>query len=135
GGQAGLHVGAAASPQFAVADLAAERVDGPLRQVALGDDVGVALEHQGGPVASAALDHGDHVGPAGRGLVHDGLPAPLAHLGGDEVGGGLLAAAPRRVVGAGDADQRLGELHDALGVHFDHSNPSRVGTAASSALV
>ena len=41
-GDAGLHVARAASPDPAVADLAAERIDGPA--VARGDDVEVAVQ-------------------------------------------------------------------------------------------
>ena len=62
--QAGLHVGAAPSVEAAVADLGPERVGGPRVGVALGDDVGVPLEHQR-RAGAAALHDGVHVGAAG----------------------------------------------------------------------
>ncbi len=102
-GQAALHVGGAAAPQPAVHDVAAERLDGPA--VALGHDVGVPLEHQRRPRPAAAVDRGDHVGPARRHLVDLRLPAERAHLGGDEVGGRLLVEPACRVVHARDAHE------------------------------
>ena len=55
-----LHVGRAATPETAARDLSTERVDGPRRVVALGDDVGVPFEHQR-RAGAVAVDNGDHV--------------------------------------------------------------------------
>ena len=55
GGHAGLHVGRAPPVQPAVDDLGAERIDRPRAGVALGHDVGVALEQQRG-AGPAAVD-------------------------------------------------------------------------------
>ena len=49
------------------------------RQVALGDDVGVALEHQRRARAATAVDDRHDVGPAGRDLHDLRLPAQGAH--------------------------------------------------------
>jgi hypothetical protein len=71
GGDAGLHVGAAAAVEPLAAarvgfEVGAVRVAGPAGAVALGDHVGVALEHQRAVAPgdeTAPLPVGDHVRP------------------------------------------------------------------------
>src|SRR5439155_15703284 len=68
GREAALHVGGPAPVDPAVDQLGAERRVRPLARIALGDDVGVALEQEAwAPVAVA--EPGDDVGPSGRDLV------------------------------------------------------------------
>jgi hypothetical protein len=107
--------GGAAAVEAAVDDVAAERVVRPVGGVALRDDVGVSLEQQGG-AGESALDRGDHVGPAGRGLLDQGRPAEVAHALGDQRRGGGLGLPGLRTVDGGHAHERAGELDQALGV-------------------
>src|SRR5690606_34055615 len=96
GGDAGLHVGAAAAVQHAGVgravgpgvDATLEGGHPPSGRVALGDDVGVALEHQGPVVVRVEARAGevaDHVRPAGGGLLDDRLEAGGPQLRGDEL--------------------------------------------------
>lgn len=62
-----LHVDGAAAPDDAVADLAGERVDGPVRGLG-GHHVEVAVDEQGVGGRVGAGDPGHDIGPAGRGL-------------------------------------------------------------------
>ena len=111
--QAGLHVGAAPAVQATVADLAPERVHRPGVAVALGDDVGVALEHER-RARSPTLDDGVHVGAPRRDRVDLGRPAERAELVGDEAGRALLAAPGGGVVHARDLDEGLDHLDEGF---------------------
>ncbi len=116
---AGLHVGRAAAPDLAVAELGAERIDRPRRQVALGDHVGVALEHERA-AGRVALDGGDHIGPAVGDGVEARLPPERPHLGLDELGRRRLAQAALRVEHARDAHELARELDERIGVDRGH---------------
>lgn len=128
GRDTGLHVGGAAPPQSAVADLRAVGIDAPVPRLPFRDDVDMALEHQGRPVAASALDDGDGVGSSRRDLHHVVRPAELGEEPGDEVGRGLLDHGGSGRVDGTQPDQVLGEGDDGGGVDGRVGDGSTWGT-------
>ncbi len=122
GGHGAFGVGGAAAPEFAVANVAAEGVDGHAGD---GDGVGVGGEEEsglglpgGGGLGGKAADD---VGAAGEDFVEPDLGAGGFEEGGDVVGDGGFADVFRGGAGVavgvdgGDADEGLGEVNDAGG--------------------
>src|SRR5690606_14934834 len=104
----------------------------PAARVALGDDVGVALERERAPRPAAALDDRDDVRPARRHLGDQRLPTERPHgLGHQLRGGGLPRsvlvhrAQPHQVAGQRDH----GLLVDGVG-HTSSSGTPRARSAA-----
>src|SRR5699024_654423 len=115
-----LHVDRTATPDVAVLDLAAERVDLPvLRRRRY--DVQVAVEEQPvGPATGARAAPVSHDGgAAGGGLVQAWLDADLVEQRGDVLGGlaltGPAGAVGLAVVARVDPDQVAAQLDDLSG--------------------
>ena len=85
GGELPLHVGGAAADHPAVADLGAERRQGPVR-IGRRDDVGVGHEHDRG-AAAGALDPGDQVEAVGVGADQLALDPRRGEVVGDQLRG------------------------------------------------
>ncbi len=120
---AGLHVRAAAPVDPPVTQLRAVRVERPRPPVALGDDIGVALEHQRRTGATAAFDHGDDVGASGSDLDNLRVPAEATHRRGDELGRRRLRRPGRRLVDGPQPHKCAGQLDDSLLVDLHLTDP------------
>lgn len=121
-----LHVDRATAPDTAVRDLARERVVRPVVGVG-GDDIGVAVDEQGGPGGILALDPGDGRGTAPVGLEDPRFETHLGELLGDIFGGGPLSRSGVVAVVAGvDPDQIAAEVDDLV---LAGGGPARVRLA------
>ena len=103
-----LHVDRAAAPHHAVADLAGERVHGPVAGLG-GHHVQMTVDEQGVGRRVGALDPGDDVGTALGALQQGGLQARLGQPRGGVLGGGPLPAVAAAAVGGVDPDEVGGE--------------------------
>lgn len=111
-----LHVDRATAPHDTVADLAGERVHGPV--VGLGRyDVEMPVDQQRVGRRIGALDPRHHIGPPGGTFQEGRLDTRVGQPLGDVLRGGPLPAVPAAAVGGVDTDQLRGEAHHLVERH------------------
>src|SRR5690606_33349523 len=110
-----LHVHRAAAPEEAVAQLTAERVDGPLPGVGR-HHVQVSVHQQGASGWISAGEPGDQAGPPRDGLAQLGLDPYLGQLLRDPLRRRALRGGAAGLPGVAGVhpDQRLAQLHHLL---------------------
>ena len=107
-----FHVDGAAAPDVAVvADLAGERMHGPVGGFCR-DDVEVAVDQQGRPAAVLAFDAGDDRCALGLGLQDGRLDPDLGELPGDVFGRAALVTVSPAAVDGFEAQQIAAQLDD-----------------------